>query len=332
MVMNLLFLNKALLWKEWRQNRLIFGFFFMLMSLPIANNIRLWLMYTETPPRFINGEPIGWLSSIMFKGIASYLDRPGMLLAIALGIILLSQERNGNILFLMSTPVSRKEIIRAKFFMGVATIVATMLFNILFLAIIWLLLPFRYTFYDVLLVFSNKSLVLLALYSFSFCLSCIAGNVMSASLLTLGMPAFITSAFYRLKITKFFLNWDNTLYNKIINFILSPIFVDSVEKAHKALWKIPYLLIVIIVFYLLADYSFKRNIMENNGRFIVIGKNIKIVKITITVIAVYLITQLLFEIFKGFQFQKSLDPTIIGILGIVIVAIWQIFSFIVNRR
>ena len=326
--MKLLSFNKALLWKEWRQNRLLFGLLFVLMSLPVANNIRLWLMYTETPPRFFNGEPVGWLSAIMFKGIIAYIDRPGTLLIIAFGLFLLTRERTGNNLgFLLATPVSREEILKAKYFMGAAAVSANMIFYVLFLMIIWLVLPIRFAFYYVMFVFVINTLVLLAVYSLAFCISTIAGNLVSVCLLTLG--ALFVPAITLGYLSNFF-KMDHWMYNLISKVLIIFNSVASLGEARKvALWKIPTLVTLILVCYFLAKHFFKKNKVENNGRFLAIGEN-QTIKSTITIIFLSSIAMISSAIFRAYQMPSN--KFVVGIFGIILIALWQLYSFLFKHK
>jgi len=147
--MNLSKTMKGLLEKEWRHNR---GYFLTTLLIIIyapviktiihllgsGNGLAQWLQELNYAIHF--GSGIRHPSS--YTGIMEWLPFAGPVL---LGLIVLGKEQQGSLKYLVSTPVSRGQIVLAKFFPGAAVIVLGMLVNVLFLTgLTWLYpMPFN---------------------------------------------------------------------------------------------------------------------------------------------------------------------------------------------
>lgn len=144
---------KGLLEKEWRQNR---GYFLATLLV-----ITYAPVFKSILHLFQGAASIGqWEQELDYVLLAASVARPlaytGLLEwlpvtgAVLLGIIILGEERRGSLIYLVSMPVSRRQIILAKFFPGTAAIILSMLVNGLFLVSLDLVHPMAYNSIDVL--------------------------------------------------------------------------------------------------------------------------------------------------------------------------------------
>lgn len=125
--MNSTYYYRGLLWKELHENARLFILAFILISwqnllYPIVN----WLVRGETFAM--------WLSSLLAimapnTDESSFMVQIGMIVAVALGVLILSYERSGSLEYLVSTPVKRKEIIISKFISGSLALAGIMFIN-----------------------------------------------------------------------------------------------------------------------------------------------------------------------------------------------------------
>jgi ABC-type transport system involved in multi-copper enzyme maturation permease subunit len=128
---------KGLLEKEWRHNR---GYFLttllIIIYAPVIKtmfhlfrggaNIEQWLQELNYALTF----GVGMAHPPVYSGLLQWIPALGALL---LGVIILGEERKGGLNYLVSTPVSRWQIILAKFFPGAGVVILSMLVNGLFL-------------------------------------------------------------------------------------------------------------------------------------------------------------------------------------------------------
>ncbi len=144
---------KGLLEKEWRHNR---GYFLATLLIIIyapaiktifhlfrgAASMEQWIQELNFALTF----GVGMARPPVYSGLLQWLPAIGALL---LGIIILGEERKGGLNYLVSTPVSRWQIILTKFFSGAGVIILSMLVNGLFLVGLSLFQPVSYNPVDV---------------------------------------------------------------------------------------------------------------------------------------------------------------------------------------
>ncbi len=131
--------NKGLLWKEWQQNRMYFLAAFLIMSYdplikPLGYGIKDLL--GADAGRYTLAHALGNINGLFYASYHNTFEQMGMYIVILLGVIILVQERPGSLNYLVSTPVSRTEIITAKFLTGSAAITVIIVVNALLAAII----------------------------------------------------------------------------------------------------------------------------------------------------------------------------------------------------
>jgi len=183
--------NRGLLWKEWRQNRMYFLAAFLIMSYDPIIKTLIYLIKGLLKPEAGTYAAVHWLNNISNMLSASYhnsMEQIGMVAVIVLGIILLFQERSGSLNYLVSTPVSRREIIFAKFLTGGAAITGIMVINALFMVAAGLLLPVHYGAGQVLNWSLLTTAAFLALFSLGLFIASITGHVLSTVFLAFLFP------------------------------------------------------------------------------------------------------------------------------------------------
>ncbi|GAA5346988.1 ABC transporter permease subunit [Planifilum fimeticola] len=187
-------LNKALLWKEWRQNRwLLLLLLLFVIYTPIIDAVIFWVdtmmgMYRGLYGLFGSADPWSFKVTSAIKGLmVDESDGWGMgfnplfpLAPVAVGlwgVLLIARERTPNTLeFLAAAPVSRREIAVTKFFFGAMSIIGMMTVNLLFVLGIMLVAPVGYTWTEALFWFAYCVSYLLSLFSLGFLIAVVTGN------------------------------------------------------------------------------------------------------------------------------------------------------------
>lgn len=133
--MNSAFYYRGLLWKELRENVRLYGLAFILISwqnliYPVLNRLFMGSVTFEK-----------WSSTLLdimnpnaFN--TSFMEQIGIVLSIAMGVLILNHERNGSLEYILSTPVSRKEIIISKFISGSLALACIMFINTLVVVLV----------------------------------------------------------------------------------------------------------------------------------------------------------------------------------------------------
>lgn len=184
-------LNKALLWKEWRQNR---GYFLLagllLTYVPVLKSLYFLVSGSAAVSEWGNH-----LNHMMHfqqgmanpAGYSAVMETWGMVVVILLGALMLGEERKGSLNYLASTPVSRRQIILAKFLAGSGVILLAMMVNSGFLMGMDFLLELPYTGLDVLNWAVLTSFVFLGMYTLTLMTSTFTANVLAAGGLSFGL-------------------------------------------------------------------------------------------------------------------------------------------------
>ncbi|MGI6435962.1 MAG: ABC transporter permease subunit [Syntrophomonadaceae bacterium] len=139
---------KGLLDKEWRHSRgyLLATLLFIIFAPVIKTSFYL---FQGTAQMELWGQELHYALQFgtglrrpeTYSGLLQWLPLTG---AVLLGIIILGEEQRGSLRYLASMPVSRRQIILAKFFSGAAAILLAMLINGLFLIALDCLYPMPY--------------------------------------------------------------------------------------------------------------------------------------------------------------------------------------------
>lgn len=179
--------NRVLLEKEWYHNR---GYYLVAVTLFIFGPVVTTLM------QWFGGSMSEWadrLYYILHFG-AVELGRPDfhsgtpsflwVATSILLGSLLLGEERKGSLNYLVSTPVSRGQIIVAKFMAGAGVIIFAMGINSLFLAGLGMFYPIPYTLQDVFEWGLLLTSACLAFFTLALMVSTFTAGVLSAGMVT----------------------------------------------------------------------------------------------------------------------------------------------------
>lgn len=195
-------INTGLLWKEWKENRLIF-----LLALVIMTWDTIWSPLLEM---LTKGDVIFRLSnwghdlnclvyySIYHSYDIMFLDY-GMWVCLLLGVYILSRERRGSLEYLVTTPVTRQEIITAKFLTGMTAILGIVLIEAAVMA--WGGSHLAYTDYGIKdigkwVFFTYPTL--LAMFSIGLLAASLAGSIISSGFIAffiLILPALLNELF-----------------------------------------------------------------------------------------------------------------------------------------
>ncbi len=190
----------GLLWKEWRQNR---GYFLLagllLTYVPVLKSLYFLVAGSTVISKwgYHLDNMIHFQQGMGNMGYSSFMETWGMMLvAILLGALMLGAERKDSLSYLVSTPVSRRQIILVKFLTGSAVILLAMMINCSFLWGMDLFWGVPFTGGDVLNWGVLASLVLLGLYTLSLMTSTFTANVLAAgglSFILIFLPRAVVS-------------------------------------------------------------------------------------------------------------------------------------------
>jgi len=298
--------NKGLLWKEWQQNRMYFLVAFLIMSYdplikPLGYGIKDLL--GAGAGRYTVTHALGNISGLLSASYHNTFEQMGMYIVILLGVIILVQERSGSLNYLVGTPVSRTEIITAKFLTGSAAITGIIAINALFMIIVGLLLPVSYSTGLVLKWAVLTTAVFLALFSLGLLVASFTGHLLSAlclSMLFTGLPSMLGAMIINYNTIQIF-NFSPAFIlkvNMIIHYLTIPAYIsrdsEYMQNAAAAVKYCPnypletFLLILLMgLFVMLAVKWFKNNPLENNGQMLMSGNATHIAQIVLaTIIAV----------------------------------------------
>jgi ABC-type transport system involved in multi-copper enzyme maturation permease subunit len=284
------FWNKALLWKEWRQNRGKFWMLFLVMAwVPIGMSILSLVMQPFTVPAWGGDPHQAWshIISLLVQGHASPFW--AFWSSFFLGVTMLGQERTGNTIeFLVTTPVSRKAIISAKFFMGAGVILLMMLIIGLYMILMPLFLPALYTIHDVMAWWLPTTGVQLAIFGVCFAVSTLSGRVISTyilSMIVLCLPLWMGNGVASILRTIYHFNsYDHASLASMFEhwgtmmFLPSYLFIPGAVEKTGFLHVLAFLLVT-VVSYILACWLFERNPLENNGQTLVFGNSLRVAQI-----------------------------------------------------
>ncbi|MGE5327904.1 MAG: ABC transporter permease [Deltaproteobacteria bacterium] len=321
--------NKALILKEWNQNRLLFILQILLfVIIPVVSTILI----------FAGGIGIFRLSSFqanLMNKVFEILNLKNtlpqslaMIFAIIMGINLLNKERTeGTLEFLVTFPIGRKDILNAKYFLGVGFITLISFLNFLLILAVVKCFSIQYSILYIIKYFIITWAVLSLIHSMSFLAATLSGNQFSAWLLL----------FILYKAPVIILDGILALFNP------NPVLVNAIHEAEKYSFPINYLssvnlensifiiqvglmLVFTVIIYILSTIVFEKNNFENNKRALIFGDE-KIIKvITASILTAYLLTFII-------KININLIPGIILALFIgTSLLFMKIFSICANTR
>lgn len=275
---------KGLLWKEWRQYYWSFILAFIVIGLePVLVPITYWVYRTDRPDAWSDG-----IKAILATG-SSTTEMVAMMVVIMLAALMLAGERGSGLNYLVSTPVSRRQIITAKYIVGSLGILAIMLFVTLFLLVDGQLLPAQYSAQEVIQWAVLTTAALLCLFSLALLIATFSGGILSSVLFTaiiMGLPwmllgislatfrqFYAVSAALELKaryiVTYLFIPDYITRDGRYIWSGNSSQFIDRVIPDYPL--EITLLLLASFLFFWLAIKVFEKNPLERQGELLLFG-------------------------------------------------------------
>lgn len=276
---------KGLLWKEWRQYYKIFLLALIIIGLePVLVPITFWIYRT------------GYVADVWSHGIKAVLvagssttETIAIIAVIVLAALMLAGERGNGLNYLVSTPVSRRQIITAKYIVGSLGILAIMLFISLFLIVAGQVLPAQYIAQEVIQWGALTTTALLCLFSLALLVASFSGGILSSVIfahIIIGLPWMLVSLI--LQIFRQFCQVSSALEVKA-RYIVTYLFIpDYITRDGRYIWsgnnsqfidrvvpdyplEITLLLLAAFLFFWLAIRIFEKNPLERQGELLLFG-------------------------------------------------------------
>jgi len=276
---------RALLWKEWRQYGWTFLLAFVVISLePVLVPISYWIYR-------VGDRADAWsygIKAILAPG-SSTTETTAMVVAVLLAALILAGERDSGLNYLVTTPVSRRQIIEAKFMSGSLALIAIMSVIGLFLLITGSLLPAQYSTQEVISWAVLTAAALLCLFSLALLVASFSRGVLSSALFTaiiMGLPwmlvsctMYVVGRFYQLSATLEFKARSIATYLFIPDYISrdgryiwnsnSNLVIDRVTPDYPL--EVGILLLASLLFLVLTIKIFEKNPLERQGELLLFG-------------------------------------------------------------
>lgn len=276
---------KGLLWKEWRQYYKFFLLAFVIIGLePVLVPITYWVYRAcDRADAWSDG-----IKAILTTG-SSTTETIAIIVVIVLAALMLAGERGSGLNYLVSAPVSRRQIITAKYIVGSLGILAIMLFITLFLLVAGQLLPAQYSAQEIIQWAVPTTAALLCLFSLALLVASFSGGILSSVLFTtiiMGLPwmllgiilatfrqFYAVSAALELKaryiVTYLFIPDYITRDGRHIWSSNSSQFIDRVIPDYPL--EITLLILASFLFFWLAIKVFEKNPLERQGELLLFG-------------------------------------------------------------
>ncbi len=311
--------NKGLLWKEWKQNWWKCWAVFVLMSMTPIISPALGYIIMRVDPEVGGQFWSFWLETVLkMVTVNPGQTSMGMMavwVALGLAILLLAQERNQNSLdFLVAMPVSRREIVSAKFLIGMMAITIIMLINLIFIVVLGCLMAVPQLIFPALAWFAVTTAVLLAVFSLAFLAATITGNLVAslvgAIVLVFG-PKLLLALLYGLLASFGVFGWGGGGIADLLlelgrNLTVSE-YIRTYTYGQTSLAVIPVMLAVGGASFILAMKAFVNNHLERDGQILVVGNSFKITWIVLSLTGAMLVTILAAK-------SRAFEPGLAGVL------------------
>ncbi|MGI6412391.1 MAG: ABC transporter permease [Syntrophomonadaceae bacterium] len=280
--------NPGLLWKEWQQNRLYFLAAFLVMTYDtIMKPLGYWIkgMLGSAAGAYTMIGALDQISNVL--SAAAYhntMEQIGPFIVLLLGVTILIQERSGSLNYLISTPVSRKEIIVAKSCTGSAAIAGIMAVNALFLIITGLMWPVDYSTVLVIKWTVLTTAIFIAIFNLGLMVASFTGNWFSAivlSMLLANLPSMLRNLLINSTTMEIFNLSPAFIHrvNMMAHYLTIPAYItrdsEYMRNAPLATQLYPaypletmILVLLTALLLLLAIRIFQNNPLENNGQML----------------------------------------------------------------
>ena len=276
---------RGLLWKEWRQYYWSFILAFVVIGLePVLVPITYWVYRTGSrADAWSDG-----IKAILATGFST-TETIAIIAVIVLASLMLAGERGSGLNYLASTPVSRRQIMTAKYIVGSLGILAIMLFISLFLIVAGQVLPAQYSAQEVMQWAALTTAALLCLFSLALLVASFSGGILSSALFTaifMGLPWMLVSL--TLYVFRQFCTVSAALELKV-RYIVTYLFIpDYITRDGRYIWssdsiqvidrvtpdyplEITLLLLASLLFFWLAIKIFEKNPLERQGELLLFG-------------------------------------------------------------
>lgn len=326
--------NKGLLWKEWKQNWWKCWAAFVLMSLTPIISPALGYIIMRVDPEVGGQFWSFWQETVLGMATGnlgqSSMGMMAVWVVLGLGVLLLAQERNQNSLgFLAAMPVSRREIVSAKFFMGMMAIIIIMLINLIFIVVLGYLLAVPQLISPALVWFAVTTSVLLAVFSLAFLAATMTGNLVASLVGAIALvfgPQVIMALLFNLLASFGVFSWEGRAIADLLlelgrNLTASE-YIKSYKYGQTSLVVVPAMLAVAGASFTLAVKAFANNHLERDGQVLMLGNSLKITWIVLSVTGAMLVTILAAK-------SRVFEP---GPVGVLVFAGLTLLSAAVFRR
>lgn len=274
---------KGLLWKEWRQYRWYFLLAFLAISLEsICVLIINWIY---RPGDSADAWSVG-IKNILASGFST-TETIAMVATVLLAALMLAGEREGSLYYLVTAPVSRKDIIISKFICGWLAIITIMSIISLFFIAVQVLRPAQYSIAEVMDWWLITTVALLALFSLALLVASFTRGVLPSALITAvitGLPAMLITIFRQVysQFYTFSIQFENNL-RLLETYIFIPHYISregrSISTSGMIInrlkpdypLEITLLLLISALCLWGAIKSFEKNPLERRGEILLFG-------------------------------------------------------------
>lgn len=276
---------KGLLWKEWRQYYRSFLLTLIIISLePVLVPITYWVYRTsDRADAWSDG-----IKAILATGYST-TETAALIAVLLLAAFMLAGERGGSLNYLVSTPVSRQEIIKAKYITGSLALLVIMLFISLFILAAGQILPAQYSAREVLQWVIPTTAALLCLFSLALMVASFSAGILSTALFTaviMALPLMLASL--ALQVFRQFYQVSAMLELKVRCMITYLFIPDYITRDGRYIWssnsslvfdrvapdyalEVTILLLASWLFLWLAIKIFEKNPLERQGELLLFG-------------------------------------------------------------
>ncbi len=277
-------IHKGLLWKEWRQNKgYLLAAFILLAYFPLFKPLGIIFFkgLISLPVRQMSvtyNELYRWsndMQMIMANTSSNSFIPVTIVGLVLLGAIVLGEERKGSIDYLVTTPVSRAEIIINKYLLGLGAVVVAVLLNTWFLLLLkWgFFSSIAYQYEEVLWWAMVIGALYIAIYSLAFMVSTFSGNVLAAGVFT-GFLMLLPTLIQTILMDIVSLTGPAYKTAGMTEKIFSYLYITSYLDAHSQInYHLGILLLLILagLFLLLSIKIFTINPLEKKGELFLFG-------------------------------------------------------------
>ncbi|HEX3010557.1 MAG TPA: ABC transporter permease subunit [Syntrophomonadaceae bacterium] len=270
------FLHPGLLWKEWRQHRYLFILFLLLVLQPLGLPIFIQAFGLLSNMSVAAFNPWVW-------AITNFIQDGGSSMGIAVVLLaayMVAGERGKSFNFLVSSPVSRRQILMAKWVTGSFIILISMILLLVYMSTIYSLYPTDIAINQILAWAGRTTAALLCLFSLALLSASLCTGILYSAVLTIFFLALLVmvNIIIMFPATKYALLSSHQItqithwfsYFNLVNIIINEL-GNGESISLSLVLIIPMLLMASILFLLLAVRAFENNPLERSGEVLLTG-------------------------------------------------------------